>query len=63
MIVKVTREYISGPTKGRVNTNNYNMENWEGAVEWAKNSSEDYSIPFVVLEIHNDYGKKETFEY
>lgn len=64
MIIEVTRKYISGSSKGKINKNIYNMDSWEEAIEWVEKISKDNDeYPFVVIEIKNDYGQHEEFNY
>lgn len=63
MIIKVTRKYVTGKSKGKITSNNYNMDDWEFAIKWANQLSINSSIPFVVIEMHNNYGQRETFTY
>jgi len=63
MIIHVTRKYITGKSKGHTNTYLYNMNEWEEAIEWAKEVSESDVYPFIILEMKTDYGQHKIFEY
>lgn len=63
MIITVTRKYIRGSNIGHINKNNYNMDSWEDALEWAEMLAKDKEIyPFEIIEMKNEYGQTKIYE-
>lgn len=63
MIITITRKYIRGSNIGHINTNKYNMNSWEEALEWAEMISKNKeTYPFEIIEMKSEYGQTKIYE-